>query len=877
MNINLDDVITYFSFLCGSNSEQGTAAREIFTVSFLDKESKTAIYPHGVFHGTIEEIVKKATELQNIATLHAVLNITDMNGRRKKNIQGVRVFCVDLDTVTDKDTLKYWIATFKIQMVVESSPGKYHLYWKCAETIPLNRWKLYQLGLAYGFSGDLHLDDITKTIRVPGISRIGKDGKVGMPRIVYLDVEDREDLQEDSLENVFPQVSDWITEGKRAKEAYNKQVAENAKLLMRSRPKRKGFLDLDTDTFQLQHSLPGSIEANGSRNVTLFKAVYDASKSIQFAADGSLLAAIEESNAVSLAYEYNKAFSEPLEDNEVEAIAVSAWERGNDAHRSKVKRMGRADAALDEAGGTEVDCEAGEAEGNAGCGVNSNGQHEVCEKESSLFEYQNDVILKHGRFTEMSLSDRCIQRFGSKMVRVGKSFYAFDEERKVWSLQTWNCHPCLFAFYQECALDLIDDPKFVETCTDKNGEFSVTKYEKQKERFLSLNLHTKTVKSLFNWPEIKFSETSSMFDADPELLFVANGVLNMRTGELRQPRAEDYLLSRSPINYVVDAACPEFIKFLYQVFSRNSDAESMVTFTQELFGYSLSGYISEQKINCHYGSGSNGKSKILSALMYIAGEYATVIEPDEFVAKKNGIPKSFERFGAKLESRRIVVIDDLDTETCWNEGFVKTVTGTKMRAADKYEQTRVFTNRCKIHVGLNTIPKPQAENFGVLRRMCIIPYLVRFNPTATESERIDAIIENEAEGILAWAIKGFQKYLLSRKLSESEDINLAIEDYKTDNFALESIVKVLFVNSEKYIFVSDITQAVNGYNRKNDPQSTLYTASNICSVIEEVFQVKPKKVWHTERKNNFKAYPLAWSALEIESELKNDLMSNIQL
>jgi putative DNA primase/helicase len=46
------------------------------------------------------------------------------------------------------------------------------------------------------------------------------------------------------------------------------------------------------------------------------------------------------------------------------------------------------------------------------------------------------------------------------------------------------------------------------------------------------------------------------FDCDQFLLNVANGVLDLRTGRLREPRREDMLRLSSPVLFDPDAKCP---------------------------------------------------------------------------------------------------------------------------------------------------------------------------------------------------------------------------------------------------------------------------------------------------------------------------------
>src|SRR5262249_42858880 len=54
------------------------------------------------------------------------------------------------------------------------------------------------------------------------------------------------------------------------------------------------------------------------------------------------------------------------------------------------------------------------------------------------------------------------------------------------------------------------------------------------------------------------SDDGEKWDADPWLLGVANGVIDLRTGRLRQARPEDRITLYSPVAFNAAAKCPRF-------------------------------------------------------------------------------------------------------------------------------------------------------------------------------------------------------------------------------------------------------------------------------------------------------------------------------
>src|SRR4051794_31627585 len=63
-----------------------------------------------------------------------------------------------------------------------------------------------------------------------------------------------------------------------------------------------------------------------------------------------------------------------------------------------------------------------------------------------------------------------------------------------------------------------------------------------------------------NEPGIPITEAD--LDRDPMLFNVQNGTLDLRTGELRPHRREDFITKISPVTYDQHAKCPQWLRFL---------------------------------------------------------------------------------------------------------------------------------------------------------------------------------------------------------------------------------------------------------------------------------------------------------------------------
>lgn len=92
------------------------------------------------------------------------VNETDGTGRREENITRVRACFLDLDSSPLEPVLA---AGLRPHALVESSPGKWHVYWKVSDCA-LDRFKLLQQALSSRFGGDPKVCDLPRVLRLPG-------------------------------------------------------------------------------------------------------------------------------------------------------------------------------------------------------------------------------------------------------------------------------------------------------------------------------------------------------------------------------------------------------------------------------------------------------------------------------------------------------------------------------------------------------------------------------------------------------------------------------------------------------------------------------------------------------------------------------------
>jgi len=123
-----------------------------------------------VLHGTLDDVATELVRLNQSGSAVWV-QINAGTGRSNANVDRIRAYFVDLDKVPG-DAL--FASAHPTDMIVESSPGKYHGYWLTKDA-PLDQFKPRMLALADKFGGDTSICHLARVMRLPGFFHLKND------------------------------------------------------------------------------------------------------------------------------------------------------------------------------------------------------------------------------------------------------------------------------------------------------------------------------------------------------------------------------------------------------------------------------------------------------------------------------------------------------------------------------------------------------------------------------------------------------------------------------------------------------------------------------------------------------------------------------
>jgi len=244
----------------------------------------------------------------------------------------------------------------------------------------------------------------------------------------------------------------------------------------------------------------------------------------------------------------------------------------------------------------------------------------------------------------------------------------------------------------------------------------------------------------------RHAATVDQWDSNPWALNTPGGVVDLRGGELRPARREDYITKATAVAPGGD--CPRWLAFLSRITNDNRELQD---FMQRMCGYALTGMTREHALFFLYGTGANGKSVFINTISGLMADYAKAAPIETFIDSKN---EHHPTDLAGLQGARLITAVETEDGRRWAESKLKALTGGDRIAArfmrqDFFEFAPVF----KLVIAGNHKPGLRNVDEAMRRRFNLLPFTVTV-PASERDPELTEKLREEWGGILHWAVEG---------------------------------------------------------------------------------------------------------------------------
>lgn len=269
------------------------------------------------------------------------------------------------------------------------------------------------------------------------------------------------------------------------------------------------------------------------------------------------------------------------------------------------------------------------------------------------------------------------------------------------------------------------------------------------------------------------------FDTQSDLLNMQNGVINLRNGEIVAHSPDYYMTKIGYASCAAEGKPERWMQFLSEITSGDRELER---YLQKAVGYSLTGSIREQCCFICYGNGCNGKSTFMDVITTILGQYATNMQAESIMQKKNSSAANSDI--ARLKGARLVTVAEPEEGLKLNESLVKQLTsGDTITARFLFGDEFEFRPQFKLWICTNHKPVIRGTDNGIWRRIVLIPFTAQI-PEEKIDRNLGYKLRKELPQIARWAVEGCMLWQ-QEGLQQPKCIKAATEGYRTEMDALK--------------------------------------------------------------------------------------------
>jgi len=262
------------------------------------------------------------------------------------------------------------------------------------------------------------------------------------------------------------------------------------------------------------------------------------------------------------------------------------------------------------------------------------------------------------------------------------------------------------------------------------------------------------IKSIIELTKGELPITPAKLDADPFLVNCQNGIIDLRSGELKPHRPDLYMTRITGAEYVPGKKFELFGEFMKLITCEDAD---LARYLQQVVGMAAIGKVFHEGLCIFYNTGQNGKSTFLNCVRKVFGDYAENINPEMLMSQRDGK----QPIGiTKLDGKRFVTAMELEEGRRMSGAMLKQLASTDpITGREMYQSERTFEPTHTLIMATNHLPKVSSTDAGTWRRIMVVPFNAVIESDSQIKDYASVLYKTDRDQILTWIVEGAVSYI----------------------------------------------------------------------------------------------------------------------
>jgi len=387
--------------------------------------------------------------------------------------------------------------------------------------------------------------------------------------------------------------------------------------------------------------------------------------------------------------------------------------------------------------------------------------------------------------THVGIANIFMRIYGDENIRVlskkDMNFYNWNPKTTLWDRET---SATLMKLISNSIVPLLEVKAeyFLEEQKSADNNEDANRYEILFNLCNKLIINLKTTPYLINIVKYIASfnidtDFEKNMNRSPDEIPLKDGqIINLETKQVRKRNRNDLFSFELNHNFV-ESDYSNAIKFFKSVCC---DDEEYVDYHQKMWGYFMTGRISDRSIHIAWGVGRNAKSTTTDIFSKITGKIFTTSLSETALLKQERKGGATPELMPLLTARLSVV-----NETCCGEQLnaqrIKSLTGNdEISARQLYGEQITFHTQSSLLMLTNEKPEFDINDEAMRARVKLLPFNAVFDASKENGDYINNIMENHLDEFFSFFVEGAYKWYKDKLLTPCSVMNLEMDKYVED-------------------------------------------------------------------------------------------------